>query len=188
VSAARGAFASALLVILLAAACGVPGEERARPVDPPAGPFTATPAAPTTDPYGSVAEVVCLVRDDALVAVVRRVAVLPPVEDHLGQLVAGPTEAERAAGLTSALTGSRVAAVALADGEARIELKGDEDVARSDDVLAFGQVVCTLTTRPDVARVVFRRGERAVAVPRGDGSLSDAPLTASDYAAITGPS
>jgi hypothetical protein len=188
VTAARRPVAPALLVILLAAACGVPGEERPRPVDPPPAPLTATATPPSTDPYGSVAEVVCLVRDDALVPVVRRVAVLPTVEDHLGQLVAGPTDAERAAGLTSTLSGSRVAGVTLADGEARIQLKGDEEVARSDDVLAFGQVVCTLTTRPDVARVVFRRGERAVAVPRGDGSLSDAPLTASDYATITSPS
>jgi hypothetical protein len=179
----------ALTAVLLVAACGVPGEDRPRSVDPPLTPLTAsTPPTPTTDPYGSLAEVVCLVRDDSLVPVVRRVAVLPSVEDHLGQLVAGPTAAERAAGLTSALTGSRVAGVALADGEARVELKGDEGVARSDDVLAFGQVVCTLTTRPDVTRVVFHRGEGAVAVPRGDGSLSDAPLTASDYAAITGPS
>jgi hypothetical protein len=178
-----------VLVFLLVAACGVPAEDRPRPVDPPPAPLTtATTPAPTTDPNGSVAEVVCLVRDDTLVPVVRRVAVLPSVEDHLGQLVAGPTAAERAAGLTSALTGSRVAGVALADSDARVDLKDDEDAARSDDVLAFGQVVCTLTTRPDVARVVFRRGGRVVAVPRGDGSLSDAPLTAGDYAAITTPS
>jgi hypothetical protein len=178
----------ALVAILLAAACGVPGEDRPRSVDPPPVPLTtATAPTPTTDPNGSVAEVICLLRDDLLVAVVRRVAVLPPIEDHLGQLVAGPTAVERAAGLTSALTGSRVRGVALADGEARVELKSEEDVARSDDVLAFGQVVCTLTTRPDVVRVVFHRAERAVAVPRGDGSLSDAPLTASDYAAITSP-
>jgi hypothetical protein len=180
---------AALVVVVLTAACGVPGEDRPRAVDPPPAPLTtATVATPTTDPYGSVAEVVCLVRDDSLVPVVRRVAALPPAEDHLGQLVAGPTASERDAGLTSAVTGSRVAGVALVDGEARVEIKGDEDVARSDDVLAFGQVVCTLTTRPDVTRVVFRRDGRTVAVPRGDGSLSDAPLTASDYAAITSPS
>ena len=56
-----------------------------------------------------------------------------------------------------------------------------EAAGRNGQFLAFGQIVCTLDARGDVDAVVFERDGRAVAVPRGNGSLTKNPLTAADY-------
>lgn len=185
------AAAVAVLVAAVVAGCGVPVENDPRVVEPPRGPFAGTAAASPSPAVeaGTVAEPLYFVRGDMLVAVLRRVKALPTVEGHVEQLVAGPTAAERGAGLVNALTGNAViVSVRLVGGRATVEL-GDapEGGSPRDEVLALGQVVCTLTARADVAAVSFHQGGRAVGVPRGDGALSRLPLTAADYAALIAP-
>ena len=50
--------------------------------------------------------------------------------------------------------------------------------------LAFGQIVCTLTTRPGILWATFTRGGQRVEVPRGDGSLTADPLNAASYSRL----
>lgn len=178
----------ALLTAVLAtgvAGCGVPPESSAREIEPPPGVARAlaspTPAVVTS---GTTPETLYFVRDDRLVAVVRSVPAEPTLEGVLNQLLAGPTDTERADGLTSALLGpSVIIGVQLAGGQATVELaSGLEGTGRTDDFLAFGQLVCTLAARPDVSTVYFVVGRERIGVPRGDGSLSIGPLTPTDYA------
>jgi hypothetical protein len=54
---------------------------------------------------------------------------------------------------------------------------------RSDEVLAYGQMVCALTSQgADVGTVSFASGGQPLAVPRADGSLVAGALTIADYA------
>ncbi|MEV6816188.1 GerMN domain-containing protein [Micromonospora sp. NPDC051296] len=186
--AARTVLAAALLTLI--AACGVPAEDRPRTVTPPPGPFphTAT-AAPTAAETGAVTEMLYFTRDDRLVPVIRRIDQVPTLDALLQDLVAGPTPAERDDGLTSALPGALSnAVVELVDGRARVTVgPAAADTGRSDELLAYGQLVCTLTARTDVEAVFFVRDGVPLRVPRADLSLSSDPLTAADYAVLISP-
>jgi hypothetical protein len=61
------------------------------------------------------------------------------------------------------------------------------EAGRSDTALAFGQIVCTLATRPSAAAVGFTHSGQPLGVPRADGSLSPGLLTAADYATLLSP-
>ncbi|WP_435823543.1 GerMN domain-containing protein [Micromonospora echinofusca] len=183
----------ALVVLALLAGCGVPTEDAPRTVAPPPGPFpspgtvAATPSP--TLATGRTTAVLCFVRDDRLVRVERRVDGTPTVDAQLQHLLAGPTPAERETRLTTALPGAVPGATARPRGtEVDVELGGTGDeTGRSDEVLAFGQIVCTLTARSDVDTVAFLRGGAPLGVPRADGSLSRRPLAADDYAGLVAP-
>ena len=181
------------MACLTASGCGVPTETRPRQIA-----VTPTPtqsakidghvAAPGTR---YTTEHLYLIRDGLLAPAVRDIAGQPTATALLADLLAGPTDTEKAAGLTSALLGTNVVGgVHLAGYVATVELTASpDDPARNDEVLAYGQLVCTLTTLPDVAGVVFTRDGSRVGIPRGDGSLADAPLTLGDYVTLlAGPS
>ncbi|MEV0154221.1 GerMN domain-containing protein [Micromonospora sp. NPDC050686] len=167
----------------MVAGCGVPVDAAPRPVQAPPGPFPTSGSGSPSVATGQEDETLCYVRDDGLDIVVRRVQALPGIDVHLQRLLAGPTAPERDRGLTSALPGTlTVSGVRLTGtlAEVTVQPVGDE-IGRSDEVLAFGQIVCTLTRRGDVSGVTFRRGDRLLEVPRADGSLTRQPLTAADY-------
>ncbi|MGC5028470.1 GerMN domain-containing protein [Micromonospora sp. DT229] len=186
----RAGVAVAAVLLALVAACGVPGEDRPRVVTPPPGPLppTAT-AAPTTAETGAVTEVLYFSRDDRLVPVTRRIDEVPAVEVQLRDLLAGPTQAERDDGLTNALTGALSnAEVELVDRQARVTVTATvAETGSTHEMLAYGQIVCTLTARADVDTVVFLRDGAPLSVPRGDHSLSPDPLTGADYALLITP-
>ncbi|MGR6320259.1 GerMN domain-containing protein [Micromonospora soli] len=172
-----------LAVAVLLGGCGVPVDDQPRPVPAPPGGFPSPTGTATADPDGRVDETLCFVRADGLAAVTRRVDGLPGVDAHLQHLLAGPDGAERDRGLASALPGTITVAGATSTGTvATVDVRqAGEDTGRNDEVLAFGQIVCTLTQRPDVDSVAFQRDGQPLEVPRADGSLSSLPLTAADY-------
>jgi hypothetical protein len=179
------ALASALLT-----GCGITSEATPRPIDLPSG-FARSAPSPTPAPTGSgpVAEKLYLVRNSTLVPVTRYVNHQPDIGALLNDLRAGPTTAEAAAGLTSALTGSDlVTGARLRGGIAVVELATTVDsTARNDEVLAYAQLVCTLVTQTNITGVTFAHGGQPIAVPRADGSLAEkpeTPLTAADYATL----
>ena len=177
--------AAALALAVLLAGCGVPLEDEARALPSQSAnvPPSATPAVPETGP---ITETIYLVKGGLLVAVPRNVPAEPAVDKLMADLLAGPTEAEKAAGIGSALLGSKVvAAVQVHNGIATVELAANlEGTGRTDDVLAYGQIVCTLTTRPDVSWTTFTRDGQPIEVPRGDGSLTGDPLNAASYSRL----
>jgi spore germination protein GerM len=180
----------ALLAAVAVAGCGVPVETAPRSLPPVATASGATPASTpgstSSARPGSPAEVLFLVRGGRLVAV-RRPATGPLTpQAALTHLFAGPTAAEHDAGMTSALTGIGTGAQVRLDGSvAVVDLGGrPEGTDRSDEILAYGQVVCTLVARPEVDAVSFLLDGRTTAVPRADGSLTWLPVSRADYATL----
>ncbi|UWZ59680.1 GerMN domain-containing protein [Dactylosporangium aurantiacum] len=173
----------------VAAGCGVPTENSPRPI--PAGSRPSPPSTmQTASPANGVpVELLCLVRDAGLVAVHRPAERMPAIDEQLRHLLSGPTATEREAGYTSALTGITVTGmVELRAGDATVEIGSRSDgVGRSDEVLAYGQIVCTLTSRADVDTVSFLHDGQPLRVPRADASLSDGRLTGADYANLVLP-
>lgn len=174
-----------LALVVTLAGCGVPLDDAPRDVgDAPRPPADA----PAPVDVGPAVQRLCLVRDGLLVRVARRVPNPPPAAEHLADLLAGPTATESADGLTSALTTATGVTMSLMNARATVEV-GDlvAQGARSDQVLAFGQIVCTLGSRLDVGTVSFTSAGQPLGVPRGDGSLADGPLTIVDYAGLMAP-
>jgi spore germination protein GerM len=176
---------SIFLVLAVCAAvlsgCGVPLDPAPHPVELP---DRSTVPSPTLTPSqsGAVTEVLYLVKDGRLAAVSRNLPLAPSAGQQLRDLLAGPTNAEQQQGLTSALAGTELGlAVAIGNGQATVELATSlEGTGRTDDILAFAQIVCTLTSRSDVTAVTFTRAGQHVEVPRADSSLTRDPLTATD--------
>jgi hypothetical protein len=179
-----------VLAACLLAGCGVPAQDEPHTVELPRRALSSTAPAPVGKiAAGDVAEVLCFVRDGSLVEVVRRVDTRTGLQQQAQDLIAGPTDVERNAGLTTAL-GATALNVGLPAGsaEARVEIaETDEGGARSDEMIAYGQIVCTLTARPDVSSVIFVRDGARLEVPRADGSLSAGPLHGADYASLVRP-
>ncbi|MDG4824934.1 GerMN domain-containing protein [Asanoa sp. WMMD1127] len=172
--------------IALLGGCGVAAEKTPRQIEAPPGPFP-TYAAATPAPPGAAdaVERLCFVRDARLVAVTRRTTTVPTLAEQFTHLLAGPTDAERDQALTTALTGSPTVSRTAGSTLVTVEVTADGvGAGRSDEAVAYGQIVCTLAGRTDVSGVVFTRDGQRRGVPRGDGSLSEGPLTTEDYRAI----
>lgn len=104
----------------------------------------------------------------------------------LDDLLAGPSSAELQDGLTSALTTIQIDGMTVVQRRAAVQIgEPPGQAARSDEILAYGQIVCTLTSQgAEVGTVSFTSAGQALGVPRGDGSLSTEPLTIADYASL----
>ncbi|GAB2621732.1 hypothetical protein GCM10027087_74670 [Paractinoplanes abujensis] len=167
--------------------CGVDAQDEPHAVSLPRHALTS-PGPGTAEPVGEVAQVICLVRDDKLVQQVRRTQAYPTPQAQLNSLVTGPTARERNAGLSTRWSGLVLSARGITGSAATVEVPdADEDSARSGESLAFGQIVCTLTARPDVAEVRFVRDGQPLDVPLPDGTLTGAALRSSDYDDIMQP-
>jgi hypothetical protein len=166
---------------LVAGGCGVPVDDEPRDLGRPRVSASATPVP---DRFGSAIERVYMVRDGKLVRVIRRVPSAPSAQQMLTDLLAGPTRAEQQDGFTSALTTTRISGMTVLQHRATVAVaEPAEHGARTDEMLAYGQIVCTLTSQgAEVGTVQFTSGGNALSVPRGDGSLSSEPLTIADYA------
>jgi hypothetical protein len=181
--------AALIASLLLISGCGVPAQDEPHPVTLPRRPLNETASAAAAELVGEVAQILCLTRDDRLVHAVRRSDALLSPQRLLNLLIAGPTAAEREQGMGTALaTTSLSITVATAGRTAAVEIsEPGEGTGRSDEALAYGQVVCTLTSRPDIVAVTFLRDGRPLQVPRGDGILTGDPLRAADYRSLMDP-
>jgi hypothetical protein len=176
--------AAALLLVGLLAGCGVPLDDGPRAA-PPAADYARGSEPPAPVP-GTATAMICLARSNRLTQVARRVRPPLTANMHLRLLLRGPTASEQKAGYTSSLSATTPVTGATQIGSLVTVRVGGHypDTGRTDDVLAFGQVVCTLSSRLTVSAVVFLHDGRVLRVPRGDASLSKGPLTAADYAAL----
>jgi hypothetical protein len=183
------AVAVAALLVGGLAACGIPEQERPRPLGTDEIPFELpgpTPV-PTTaaDAPGSPAVEVFLVDGNRLAAVRRSVTTQPSVDAALAAVLGGPTTAEQARGLRTAirsgvrLAGTVASGVPLLDlGESFAQIEGEEQI------LALAQLVYTVTGIAGVDGVSFALLGRPVEVPTGDGTLKGGPLRREDYATV----
>lgn len=187
--------ATAIVGALFLAGCGVPVQDdpvEVRPevlpsqLRPQITPQTATPS--TTDPSTPKA-LIHFVRAERLVALSRDVpagSVEARLNAVLTALVAGPTEEEQARGVASALPDGLQLEVLSVDGaEAVLQLSGETDGrSATENVLAVGQIVLSVTSAGPVTKVRLARDGRPVEALLADGSLTAEPLTAADYAEL----
>lgn len=180
------ALATATCVAL--AGCGVPAEASPRVIGESRLPESLHQSAATTTTVGVAREDVRLwfVRDDRLVKVTHQIE--PPVDPQsvVGELTAGPSEAEQRDSLRSAIPDPEVIVdVDVQGGTATIKLDDAfEQVPTADQVLAIGQLVLTMTDLRGVGQVRFDLGGAEVAVPVPDGGTSSGPVSADDFQAL----
>jgi Sporulation and spore germination len=174
-----------LLAVLALAGCGVPVDDSPRALERPAPPYGSE--APASPRIGTVVERLYWVRDGKLVAVPRRVQEPRSPQQMVADLEVGPTAAEQQQGYTSALSTMTVMGTTVARKRASVEIGPPSSAGtRSDEQLAYAQIVCTLTGRAEVGTVSFTRDGQPLAVPQGEGALTTAPLTIADYANLIG--
>lgn len=182
--------APAVVVVMLLAACGVPQDDQPRALSRDGVPFgllsTSTTQTTTVVEDATVSAVVYFVRDDRLVPVQRQVRAPVSSGRLLTALLEGPTESEAQAGFRTAISSeARVRDVTASAGVVTLELSDEFlEVAGQDQILALAQIVFTATEMDAAAAVRFRLAGDPVEVPRGDGTLTSAPLTRADYAAL----
>lgn len=183
------ALAAALAVV---SACGAPSGSAARTIE--SVPYDLTAPAPSSSPSGTTAPSqgphVFLLRDDVL----RPASPVTVGSDVRGTatraleaLLAGPSDQDRGAGLSTTLGPEvRLSLTDLVDGRATVEIRvGDQAVGAGRLPLAIGQIVLTLTSVDGVDEVVLAADGSRIAAPLPGGALTDRPLRARDYAALT---
>jgi spore germination protein GerM len=154
-------------------------------------PFGLLAETTTTAPPAPAEEArrirVCFVRGVQVVPVEREPDG-PGLQGALATLAAGPTSADEASGLRTALLAEdAVGDVTLTAGVARVGLRQSFAIGTEDSILALAQLVCTLTAQPGVGQVAFTLEGQAVEVPLADGSLAARPVTRDDYASVIAP-
>jgi len=176
-----------LVVVSALAGCGVGAESSPREIDKGNVPFGLTERAdtattlPTDAPY---AYTIFLVNNDQLRAVTRGTHTAPTPLSRLKALIHGPTAAEADNGLSTSIGPDvTVERVRVSDGIATVVLSGAgaTQSAGSDRALAIAQLVYTATAIPGVNRVRFEVDGKITEVPRGDGTLTNRPVSRSDY-------
>ena len=181
--------AAALLALVVLSSCGIPVEDRARPISPDDIPSSIPAPAPATtapagDPTPASVELF-FVQGSRLGAVRREAPVALSAERTIAEIARGPTAAERGQGFRTALprdlrlAGTVAAAVPLIEvSESFARVEGEEQI------LALAQLVFTLTGLPGVEGVSFALAGRPVEVPTGDGVLKRGPLRRADFQAV----
>lgn len=183
---------AALVVALAAIACGAPSGSPARTIDSVPYDLTASapPSSSSSTPTPSRGPRVFLLRHERLLAtsaVVKTADVRAGATRALQQLVEGPSDRDRTAGLSTALGPEvRLSLSDLTDGRATVEIQvGEPALGAGRLPLAVGQIVLTLTSVVGVDDVVLTAGGARIAAPLPGGALTDRPLRASDYAELT---
>jgi hypothetical protein len=164
---------------------------RIAPADVPYGlaaPTSPPTAAPSPVPADEAGWAYLVGADGALVPRARDSGT-GTAEERLGELLtalaAGPTEEERAQGLSTALP-SGVSLTATIDGAtATIDLSGAAPL--SSNRRAVAQLVLTAASLPGVDAVLLTSDGEPVEAPLPSGALTDAPLLPADYAVFLSP-
>lgn len=145
----------------------------------------ATPApSPTAEPETVVAGSVYFLRGEKLAPARRDLAGPAVAASAVRALLAGPTEAERAAGMTSTIpAGTELRGVNLVAGTATVDLSGRFDTGGGTLSMTsrLALVVFTLTQFATIDRVEFRMDGVPVRVFGGEGIVLDHPQTRADY-------
>lgn len=133
-----------------------------------------------TTPAPRTSFAVYFLRDEKVSPVRRTIAATPEVaRAAMVALLAGPTAAEKADGLTTAIPpGTTLGDLALADGIVTVDLDGsfDEGGGSASMLGRVAQVVATLTRFPTIRRVAFRLDGEPVETIGGEGVVVDPPV------------
>ena len=170
-----------LVVLALLGGCGVPAEDLPEPV-PTAGIHDTE--SPDDDPADGTGMTVYLVRGADLLPVMRATAV-KTTGQALELLVEGPTRAEAADGVRTALPPEVVGVQRRPnEGIATVAVtRGFTGITGGNQLLAVAQIVWTLTELPTVTGVRFTVEGAPVEVPTDEG-LTARPVDRDDYGSV----
>jgi spore germination protein GerM len=178
------------LVVTSLAGCGLPTMSEPAAIDQAAVPTPAARGSHSDSLLpGGTAELY-FVSGERMVRAVRRAPVAgnaaQVIERTLAQLVSGPDETERSAGLSSAIPpGLTLTLVKLSGGLAVVDIVGTDPGPAADQAhLATAQVVLTLTALPLVDSVMLTRNGRPLEAALPDGELTALPLTERDFTVL----
>ena len=185
---ASAAFATLLVVTcVMLTGCGVGAQSEPDTIGRDEVPFDllsqAPPSGPTARQSGQSEFVVYLVGPGTLVPATRGHSSSPTLAEVLRSLMSGPTDAEAALGLHSAIPqGSELRGIQVRNGIATISLGGAfAEVRDRARIVAFAQLVLTVTDRPAVSSARFELDGRRIDVPMLDGRLTAEPVGRDDY-------
>lgn len=169
-------------------ACGAPPEPTAQAVDDTSVPFGLLDrdAPPLLTPTGQDTEraSLCFVRGDKL-AVIDTTLERPANPTTVVDALVEPPKDAGASLRTAIGPPPLVAGIRLEAGVAEIDLRpAITDLAGDEQLLAVAQLVCTLTNQPGIGTVSFTLEGAPIDVPRGDGSLTSAPVSRDDYRSL----
>lgn len=176
-----------VLIAVVILACGVATDPEPRPYDDD---VKAAVAAALTPPTTAAPVASGLLVDLYFISGERLVGLTRTVRDDpvavVRALTDGPGAAETYLDLRTAIpTGTEVMSAAVAGGIARVDLSADfTAVGGQEEIFAVAQIVVTLTSLAQVDGVTFAIDGADVAVPTGDGSIADRPLTPRDYRSL----
>lgn len=180
---------AALMLVLVAGACGVPTGNRAESLDEvPFGLLESEapePAETVVPPEGPEVQIYLVdATGERLAPVGRRLAGPDaPLSSIIDSLLNGPNRAERQQGLTTAFADDgAVTRVDLVGGVASVDLSQQFTLLDGPTQrLAIAQLVLTLTSRPGVGRVSFTLDGQPIDIPRGDGTLAAGSVSRDNY-------
>lgn len=179
-----------VVAALVFAACSVPEDKHPREIPADQVLFDlltpSTSSTLTTLPAETVEATIYVISGDRLVPVTRNVAAPATLGTVLATLIQGPNDAEQSEGYRSAvITQTRVVRASVNGGVAQLDLSDAfTGLPPQEQVLALAQLVYTATGVEGVDRVQVLLDSLIVDVPRGDGSVTNQPLSREDYSAF----
>ncbi len=199
---ARSALTGVLTALLLGG-CGLPQDGQARPLEDSSVPYGLLAPADSGGTTSSqqlqlqaaqpriylLDAAAALQPAPAPVDTSREVTPAGELAALFALLAAGPTERQRAAGLSTALAPDvRIDLVQVQGGIADLQLQASPREPSADRLpLAIGQLVLTATTVDGVDGVRIVRDGVPVEVPLPGGALTAGPLRRSDYRELVRP-
>lgn len=175
------ALATSLLLVLSACAdedggppspSPAPSASSSTSASPSASATSQTTSTPPVQPTSTSAVSVYFLTGEKVQPVRRTATGVGVAAEAVRALLAGPSAAERAAGLTSAVpTGTRLRGITIRDRVATVDLTGrfDDGGGSLSMTARLAQLVFTLTRFPTVDRMSLRLDGRPVAVLGGEG-------------------
>jgi hypothetical protein len=141
---------------------------------------TLAPTTTTTDPVEQVS--VYFVLGSRLTPVARMLPKPVTPTEAMIELQLGPTREDRPIGVRSSVQPDMIGEVQVQGGTAFVNLAGTFlNLSQPEQILAFGQIVGTLTDLRGIGRVAFTIDGRPVDAQRGDGSLAPESVSRDDY-------
>jgi spore germination protein GerM len=177
------------VLLLCAGGCGFPAQDEARSLPDDELPVGLQPGAtpPSTTPVDTEPATIWLVDGDALGAVRHALAAPASIESVTAELLKGPSEAEQARGLRSALPDPNVVSdSSLSRGVVTVDLTSSfAEISPEDQLLAVGQFVLTLTDLRGVGSVQFTVDGVPAAVPTPTGESTEQPAFREQFLELT---
>lgn len=179
--------AGTLIIAIAVLACGVATDPKPVPFDDD---VRAAVAAALTPPSTAAPVESGRLVDLYFIAGERLVGLTRTVHDDpaavVKALIDGPGATEVNLNLRTAIPpATQVRTVVVTNRTARVDLSADfTAVGGQEEIFAVAQIVVTLTSFPPVDTVTFAIDGADVAVPIGDGSVTDSPLTPRDYQSL----